>query len=610
MSQFGSDLRVWRRMEVLSTALRPPVTFSLPLVVEPSAARRTLPSHVAGLARAYARAHERPQYAPGHGEGDFEILRCLGASEHTVVYRARQLTLNRPILLKIYHGDLADYAAAGLPEHEHLTRVYAEAFDPTRRLRFVARQFVAGVSLAQLARSLAGRRLSTGADLLRAVEESSDSPLSFHPAFAREREALANSRLDEAIARMALALADALDFAHLHGVAHGNLKASNIIIDGYGHPYLTDFAPRPGPRPREAGLYWAAAPPELDEHLAREAFDREQGREDVRRLWDVLLRFHDAHVVPVPKARTRRHTIVERELVDAAPETHASAAAWRSRLRAFLELRALGEQLPPLGFWMRQAARWPLASLVLMRQLPHLAGTIICTAYCTMRPGLPLNTEQRAVMRHLLRVYSSFSYPLGITLVLLLAWGLARRYRGLGQNRQESGNAAERQRVLRLPWRLALINTGTWLPSIGVFTFVSYRLTGRFNPSGFTHFALAVILAYLIATAYSTLYACFVCIRVLYPRFLEPRADLRALAREELRVLHGLLRWLPLVMAAIPLTAAMLLVHDGPGELQPERLRLIQGFLLTLIVAGAGGFLFALSAINRLVTSVRVLGQK
>ena len=44
-------------------------------------------------------------------------------------------------------------------------------------------------------------------------------------------------------------ISSALDFAHRHGIAHGNLGTSNVLLDAEGNAYLADFRIGIGPAP-------------------------------------------------------------------------------------------------------------------------------------------------------------------------------------------------------------------------------------------------------------------------------------------------------------------------------------------------------------------------
>jgi serine/threonine-protein kinase len=136
----------------------------------------------------------------------------LGRGGMGVVYRARQVDLDRPVALKmVLSSHLASpealdrfqeeaRAAAGLA-HPHIVTVYeAGQIDGQP---FFAMQLVEGSSLSQRARG---------------------APLP-----------------PEEAARIVRAVAEAVHHLHEHGIVHRDLKPSNILLDESGHPYVTDF---------------------------------------------------------------------------------------------------------------------------------------------------------------------------------------------------------------------------------------------------------------------------------------------------------------------------------------------------------------------------------
>jgi serine/threonine protein kinase len=599
------------------------ITFSLPLIVDQRVPYLAEPFLADQLGRVLAQSRQQAvHFAPAHGEGDFEVLRWLGAGPNGVVYRARQLSLNRMVALKVFSQERPGTVAAALPEHENIVRIYAEVYDPARRLRFLYMPYVAGLSLARIAAEVraSGLRVRTGADLLAVIEAAIDTPLVFNASLARDRARFQRLRLDEAIAEVGIRLAQALDFAHRHGVFHRNVKAENILLNAYGRPFLTDFSPRrgqPHSYAEKAGIFWAAEPPPVGSTLPPDAYPRDAQGEEIATLARALGGFYREIRGQGESERARARTTLPpvdlAEILGGAATAGGgkglSPSAFRAELEAFGEQRDVEAKLPRMGPLMRLSARFPLLSLVLVRQGPHLMGTFTCTMYCLLRPGLPLTPAQREVMIHLLRRYTQISYPVGIALVIAIALQTTRAFRRRATATEPGDEplAGWRRRSLLLPLYIAGVNSTTWLPSIGVFTAVSYWLTGRFHPSGFAHFSIAVFLAYLIATAYSSLYVLFFSVQVLYPRLIDRRCGIRALASEEMGPILPWLRWLPLVLASIPLTAGILLVQSGPADLSAQRLRLMQLFLMSLIIVGAAGFLFSLGAIQRLRRVVRAL---
>jgi serine/threonine protein kinase len=151
--------------------------------------------------------------APGTTIAGYEVESVVGSGGVGVLYRARQLRLNRPVALKLVEPDIAadplirerlrrEARTVAALDHPNVVPLY-EAGEENGAVYIVTR-WIDGTELGALIRR--------------------DHPV--RPARA---------------ARIAAQMASALEVAHEKGLIHRDVKPSNAIVTEEDHVYITDF---------------------------------------------------------------------------------------------------------------------------------------------------------------------------------------------------------------------------------------------------------------------------------------------------------------------------------------------------------------------------------
>ena len=180
--------------------------------------------------------------------GDFRIVREVGRGGMGVVYEAEQLSLGRRVALKVLSFASAldprqlqrfrtEAQAAAQLHHTNIVPVYAVGCE--RGVHFYAMQLIDGQTLAEVIRGvrrLSGLEAADGCPTGPAVAET-DGPLA---ALSTVRSAQGRAYF-ATVADLGVQAALALDHAHQVGVVHRDVKPANLLVDGRGGLWVTDF---------------------------------------------------------------------------------------------------------------------------------------------------------------------------------------------------------------------------------------------------------------------------------------------------------------------------------------------------------------------------------
>jgi serine/threonine protein kinase len=541
--------------------------------------------------------------------GDFEIVSKLGEGSFGQVFLARQVSLGRHVALKVIRGQFAGdrgegQLLAGL-EHDHIVKVFSAFADTATGFHGLCLQYVPGADLGMVIRHIHGdgRTPESGKALLAALDALRRGDPGFDPAAMRDRETLATDNFPQAVCRVGERLAEALAFAHSHGILHCDIKPGNILLTPYGRPMLADFnvafdRTRHTSDGTGYGGTLAYMAPEYYAVMSGQQGGRADERCDIYSLGVVLyelatgtrplplLTTQSAETVlpgaatalnqpaasatatgatDEPLARVPRElAAVIRRCLDPDPaRRYQTAGELAAALSGARHLLAAQRALPTPSAHGRWVIAHPAFAIVLAGALPHLVASVMQIEYNAAQ--IQLDAAQHRVFLFVVVVYNLLAYGLCGGMGVYLVWRVAQ---GLQRLAELPGPEVDRlrRRSRRLAWQFAAISALGWLPGALVFPLVIDLATGSLPWQVYSHFAVSFALAGVIGVVFSYLGIQYAVFRALLPRLGNPDTYTPAKMWAEVRPLTAAFGPLVMLACGVPLLGAVLLLtlDDGP----------------------------------------------
>jgi tetratricopeptide (TPR) repeat protein len=197
--------------------------------------------------------------------GDYRIVREVGRGGMGVVYEAEQLSLGRPVALKVLPFAAAMDAKllqrfkteAQLAAHLHHTNIVpVHAVGCERGVHYYAMQYIDGEPLDRVIQNLRRQqRLQSQAAQSEpanpptiayapvaqaGVSPSAETAQPVQAALSTE-QSITSREFFQSIARLGIQAAEALDHAHQQGILHRDIKPANLLLDVRDNLWITDF---------------------------------------------------------------------------------------------------------------------------------------------------------------------------------------------------------------------------------------------------------------------------------------------------------------------------------------------------------------------------------
>ncbi|MDR3632378.1 MAG: protein kinase [Isosphaeraceae bacterium] len=187
-----------------------------------------------------------PTPLPSEGDeiGPYFLMRELGRGGFARVFLASQEDLdNRLVVVKIANRVTHEPRMLARLHHPNIVEIHWHGDVNDGEFQLIVMPFQGGATLSAVLGELRreGKPPRSGAAFLAALDRiaAPERHASSQPRTARAQ--MGASSYPRAMAWMVARLAEALDHAYDRGVAHGDIKPSNVLVTADGDPMLLDF---------------------------------------------------------------------------------------------------------------------------------------------------------------------------------------------------------------------------------------------------------------------------------------------------------------------------------------------------------------------------------
>jgi hypothetical protein len=274
--------------------------------------------------------------------------------------------------------------------------------------------------------------------------------------------------------------------------------------------------------------------------------------------------------------------VLMRCLASEAADRFATAGELADQLRLCLHPEAQRLLAVPRRGWRALVQRHLLLAIVLLSVLPNGVSAWFNLVYNRQQIVQHL-VDSEGVFGRVMMAINGTAFPLGIAILLGLAWRLSWAVRGIQAGRWPAPTSLPtlRRRSLRLGHYIAVIGLLEWIVA-GIAYPVAMQAAGvPLAASDYAHFVGSLALCGMIAGAYPFFGVTVLMVRAAYPPLVRPGS----IQASELGDLHWLYRatWVYMALAAsVPMLGVMLLVNLAGA---PNRLALV-----VLSAVSLGGF--------------------